>query len=479
MTHAQLTRPVVVGPPPPSSQGEPRRPGGDRGEGGRGRSWWERVLDPVRWEPAHDRLASQPVFAACSRSDVRTLARAGDECFVPAGTVLCRQGRIGYWLFVVTSGSVRLESDDGGCVGVLRSGSHFGDVAILGFGPQPVTAVVSEDATVFVLGRRYVLDLIHSMPGVRVGLFPGVDPASLRAVVRELREAGAAAWRAMPRRAVDELLAGDRVEQLPPTLVRVPSRLRSPVGDDGGGPSPFAAALTLQAGEQGVARTLRTAAAPLDRRVVVGLAALAVSLLAAFAVLFHPDVLVVRPSGTIDVSRDIAVPGLPPPTGRYVVTAVDIEETNLVGLAVAMARGEQTVPRAHGEVASAEERAGRASYHRSQTVAAESVSRLAGVDPAAVRFRDRGLVGPSAGLVYALVLADMAGVVEVPRGRIVAATGDLTGDGRVQPVGYVDVKLEVARRSGATVFLVPDGSPVGRGTVAVSTLQEALAVVGS
>ena len=75
----------------------------------------------------------------------------------------------------------------------------------------------------------------------------------------------------------------------------------------------------------------------------------------------------------------------------------------------------------------------------------------------------------------------MAGVVDVPRGRVVAATGELTEDGRVRPVSFLDAKRSVARRSGATVFLVPSvaGSPVAPGTVAVSTLDEALAAIGS
>lgn len=430
----------------------------------------------MRWEPGHQRLAVLPVFAGCTRSDIRELARAGDECFVTAGTVLCREGRIGYWFFVVTSGSVQLVVGEGGVpVATLRAGSHFGDVAIVGFGPQPVTAVVGEDATVFVLGRRYVLDLVHSMPGFRGGLFPGVDAASFPAVVRELREAGMVAWQAMPRSAVDDLLAGDRVEQLPPTLVAVPTRARARVG-----PSPFASALPLGSSEPGHARA-PAAATPLDRRVVGGLVMLLLAVVAAVALLFRPDVLVIRPSATIDVSRDVTVEGLSPPSGRYVVTAVDIEETNLVGLAMAMVRGEETVPRVDDVAAEADDRAGRESYRRSQRVAADVVARRAGIDPASVRFRDRGLVGPSAGLVYALVLADMTGVTEVPRGRVVAATGELTGDGRIAAVGFLEAKHEVARRSGATVFLVPAsaaGTP-GRGAIRVATLDEALAAISA
>lgn len=450
----------------------------------------------------HDRLAAQAVFAGCSRADIRELARAGDECAVPAGTVLCREGWIGYWLFVVLSGAVQLRREGGaaGSVATLRAGSHFGDVAIIGFGPQPMTAVVTEDAVVFVLGRRHVLDLVHTMPGLRRGLFPEVaSEAELVAVVRELRAAGSDAWKAMPRRAVAELLAGDRVEQLPPSVVAVPRRRRAGAG--GSAASPFAVALRLVGGEvggdgegaSGGAGRLPVVVPPLDRRTVVGLVAVVAVVLATFATSFHPDVLVVRPSATIDVTGDVVVSGVAshPPRGRYVVTAVDIEQTNVVGLALAAVRGEQILRRAHGATGAGSDPsgAGRASYRASQQAAAALVlARGVGADPSgvSVRVRDRELTGPSAGLLYALVVADMTDVVSVPAGRVVAATGELDTDGRVRPVSFVDEKRTVARRAGATIFLVPDGSPGAEGrrargpaVVSVSTLDEALAAVGS
>jgi PDZ domain-containing protein len=466
---------------PPTPEAEPRRPGGPAR-----RTWVDRVLDPVRWEPGHERLAALPVFAGCSRADIRSLARAGDECVVPVGTVLCREGRIGYWLFVVTSGSVQLRTGAGrgAPVATLRAGSHFGEVAILGFGPQPVTAVVGEDASVFVLGRRYVLDLVHSMPGFRSGLFPGVSSdAAFRGVVREMREAGMAAWSALPRATVDDLLAGDRVEQLPPTLVAVPTRARAAVG----GPSPFAAALHPHDSRPPTGGAVP--AQPLDRRILAGVVGAVLAVVVAFGLLYHPDVLIVRPSGSIDVSGDLSVSSLPgsdvpfhPPRGRYIVTAVDIEETNVVGLLSAVVQGDEVVARAHDDAATvADPEAGRAAYRDSQSLAAALVARRAGVDPAAVRvrFRDRQLTGPSAGLVYALLLADMTDVVSVPRGRVVAATGELDAAGRVRAVGFVHVKRRVARDAGATVFVVPSGSVGADGAIFVSTLDEALAAVGS
>ncbi len=65
------------------------------------------------------------------------------------------------------------------------------------------------------------------------------------------------------------------------------------------------------------------------------------------------------------------------------------------------------------------------------------------------------VVGPSAGLAYALELLDVLTPGELTGGRVVAATGDLRPDGTVGPIGGVAQKAITVRRAGATVFLVP------------------------
>lgn len=65
------------------------------------------------------------------------------------------------------------------------------------------------------------------------------------------------------------------------------------------------------------------------------------------------------------------------------------------------------------------------------------------------------VVGPSAGLAYALELVDVLTPGELTGGRVVAATGDLHADGTVGPIGGVAQKAITVRRAGATVFLVP------------------------
>lgn len=76
--------------------------------------------------------------------------------------------------------------------------------------------------------------------------------------------------------------------------------------------------------------------------------------------------------------------------------------------------------------------------------------------PFEVKFKERNLAGPSAGLVYALTMADMLSVADVAGDRIIAASGSIALDGHVGPVGGLEQKAIVAQEAGAQLFLVPE-----------------------
>lgn len=93
--------------------------------------------------------------------------------------------------------------------------------------------------------------------------------------------------------------------------------------------------------------------------------------------------------------------------------------------------------------------------------------------------------GPSAGLAFALDILDELGD-DIDRGRKVVATGELTLDGEVLPIGGVKQKAIGAREAGADIFLVPDGNlaEARKATddveiIPVSNLQEALSVLAA
>ncbi len=99
---------------------------------------------------------------------------------------------------------------------------------------------------------------------------------------------------------------------------------------------------------------------------------------------------------------------------------------------------------------------------------------------------DAGSIGgPSAGLAFALDIVDELGD-DVDGGRTIVATGELTLDGDVLPIGGVQQKAIGAREAGADLFLVPDRNAAearradaGVEIVAVSDFDEALSVLAA
>jgi Lon-like protease len=221
------------------------------------------------------------------------------------------------------------------------------------------------------------------------------------------------------------------------------------------------------------------------RRAVVATAFLA-ALLGA-AALYHPPFAIVRPGPVIDVSHDIVVSGVPvhAPHGRYLLITVRADRPSLLGLAMADIRGGSTVERVNPTVpaSAADVRSElHAEFAQSQRDAAAAAAATLGAPgrlPFTVRFRHRDVVGPSAGLIYALAIEDVVSGADWAGGRVIAATGEVDAGGHVEPVGYVGVKAIGARRAGAQLLLMPAsdaGEAAGAGipVVPVSSVAEAI-----
>ena len=57
-------------------------------------------------------LKKVPLFAGCTKGELRQLASIADEIELREGTVLTREGRIGHEFFVLIEGTVRVSKGD-------------------------------------------------------------------------------------------------------------------------------------------------------------------------------------------------------------------------------------------------------------------------------------------------------------------------------------------------------------------------------
>jgi len=90
--------------------------------------------------------------------------------------------------------------------------------------------------------------------------------------------------------------------------------------------------------------------------------------------------------------------------------------------------------------------------------------------------------GPSAGLMFALGIYDKLTPGSLTGGKFVAGTGTIDDDGKVGPIGGVEMKTIGARSQGAQYFLTPadncaaaaKDAPDGLTLVEVRTMKDAL-----
>ncbi|MGH2726394.1 MAG: YlbL family protein [Actinomycetota bacterium] len=101
--------------------------------------------------------------------------------------------------------------------------------------------------------------------------------------------------------------------------------------------------------------------------------------------------------------------------------------------------------------------------------------------PLGVTLDSQNIGGPSAGLAFALTIADVLIPEDLTRGHRVAVTGTIAIDGTVGLVGGVEFKVRAAEHEGADVFLVPKEEVAQASAVdsevmviGVSTLEEAI-----
>ena len=75
--------------------------------------------------------------------------------------------------------------------------------------------------------------------------------------------------------------------------------------------------------------------------------------------------------------------------------------------------------------------------------------------PFSVNINSEGIIGPSAGLAFALGVMEKVDTKDLTGGHRVAATGTMSVDGTVGDVGGVAQKTVAVERAGASVFFVP------------------------
>jgi CRP-like cAMP-binding protein len=116
-----------------------------------------------------DRLSHVPLFAACSRSELRAIAMLGTELGIRAGTVLTAAGAPGSEFFVIRAGTA-LCARNNRTVATFGPGDFFGETALLTNAPRTATVTAVDEMTVVVFERREFASLLSSSPQIALKL---------------------------------------------------------------------------------------------------------------------------------------------------------------------------------------------------------------------------------------------------------------------------------------------------------------------
>lgn len=120
-----------------------------------------------------EHLAGIPLFASCSKKELRHLRSLCDEVDVPSGKVLTRQGSVGYECFLIVSGSASVAIDDQ-VITSLGPGAYFGELSLLDKQPRSATVTALSPMTVLVMGPREFSGALDTVPGLAHKLLGGL-----------------------------------------------------------------------------------------------------------------------------------------------------------------------------------------------------------------------------------------------------------------------------------------------------------------
>ena len=125
-----------------------------------------------------DLLRTVPLFHGLRDRELERISALADVIDLPANRRIMSQGERGAEMFVLVSGTARIERD-GEILADRGAGEVLGEIALLDGGPRTATVTLTEASRLLVLARREFQTLLDEFPEVRLHV--------LETVARRLR----------------------------------------------------------------------------------------------------------------------------------------------------------------------------------------------------------------------------------------------------------------------------------------------------
>ena len=112
-------------------------------------------------------IAAVPLFADCSRRELRELAETADEVVVPAGYALTKEGASGREFVIIVDGAAEVVRR-GRKINALRSGDFLGEIAIISRGPRTATVRTTVPTHALVITASAFRGLLRRIPSIQI-----------------------------------------------------------------------------------------------------------------------------------------------------------------------------------------------------------------------------------------------------------------------------------------------------------------------
>jgi CRP-like cAMP-binding protein len=122
---------------------------------------------PLRKDAKVDLIRHVPLFANCSKAELKKIASLADEIDIPEGRVLITEGERGREFFVLLEGRVDVTAKRVS-VHTLQSGDYFGEMALVSTAPRNATIRALTPLRLLVITDRDFRRLLKESPSIQI-----------------------------------------------------------------------------------------------------------------------------------------------------------------------------------------------------------------------------------------------------------------------------------------------------------------------
>lgn len=119
-------------------------------------------------------LSAVPLFAECTKTDLRSVIRHGERLEAKAGEDLVVQGSPGSAFFLLLDGTARVKRN-ARKVAELGAGDFFGELSLLDPAPRNATVTATTDVVLLALTERMFKVALRDLPRLRRGLLTAMS----------------------------------------------------------------------------------------------------------------------------------------------------------------------------------------------------------------------------------------------------------------------------------------------------------------